>query len=51
MSWIEATQVAKIGKSGPKFNICTNNDFEKMKLAMNETINKFVVVGFMRVIT
>jgi hypothetical protein len=44
-------QVAKIGQSGPKFNICTNNDFERMKLAMNETINKFVVVGLMRVIT
>ncbi len=51
MWWTEVAQVAKIGKSSPKLNICTNNAFERMKLAPNEAINLFVVVGRIRVIT
>jgi hypothetical protein len=38
----EATQTTEIGKSGPKFNIHTNDTFEIAKLAVNETINIYV---------
>jgi hypothetical protein len=40
----EITQATKIGKSGPKFNIRTDDTFEIVKLVANEAINKFVVV-------
>jgi hypothetical protein len=38
-------QVAKIGKSGPKFNICIEDAFEKLKLVVNKTIKRFVATG------
>jgi hypothetical protein len=35
-------QVAKIGKSGPKFNIHIEDAFEKVKLVANKTIKRSV---------
>jgi hypothetical protein len=42
----EATQTIEISKSGPKFNIHTNDTFEIVRLAANETINRSVAVTF-----
>jgi len=47
----EVVQVAKIGKLGPKFNICINDDFEKVKLVANETIKRCVTTGLGKGIT
>jgi len=36
----EDVQVAKIGKSGPKFNICIEDAFERVKLVANKIIKR-----------
>jgi hypothetical protein len=47
----EIAQVAKIGKLSPKFNICTNDDFERVKLVANEALKRCVAIGLGRGIT
>jgi hypothetical protein len=47
----EVAQVAKIGKLGPKFNICTNDDFERVNLVANEATKRCVAIGLGRGIT
>jgi hypothetical protein len=44
----KAVIIVDINKSGPKFNIHTDNTFEKVKLVVNETINKSIDVGLGR---
>ncbi len=44
-------QVVETNKLGPKFNIHTNDTLERMKLVVNEAINRSVVVGLGRGIT
>lgn len=47
----EVVQVTKIVKLGPKFNIRTNDDFERVKLVANEIIKRCVAIGLGRGIT
>jgi hypothetical protein len=41
----EDAQVAKIGKSGPKFNIHIEDTSKRVKLVANKNIKRFVAIG------
>jgi hypothetical protein len=45
---IQLKEIVECGRLGPKFNIKTNAAYEKMKLAMNESINVSLSIGLGR---